>query len=180
MATDHQKRARFEALYSEHLTPVTRWALRHTDPATAQDIVAETFLVAWRRLDQVPQDRPLVWLVTVANNMLANWHRAEQRRSALTVRLRDEAPTVNDFAEPESIDPDMARALRRLGDRDRELILLISVEGLAVNEAARVLGMSAATARVRLHRLRARLRAELRGSASDPKPRRATPDEKLS
>jgi RNA polymerase sigma-70 factor, ECF subfamily len=80
---------RFAALFDRTHRPLLAYAVRRVaDPADAADIVAETFLVAWRRLDEVPPDeqaRP--WLFGVARRVLANYYRGEHRRHALGERL---------------------------------------------------------------------------------------------
>ncbi len=84
------RRERFDALFSEHCADVRGYALRRASPSSAQDVVAETFAVAWRRLDEVPED-PLPWLLGVARRVLANPFRSEARRAALLDRLRQTA-----------------------------------------------------------------------------------------
>ncbi len=86
-------RARLEALYVEHGAAVHAYARRRTDPATAEDLLAETFLVAWRRLDRVPADA-LPWLYATAGRLLANHRRGEARRAALVARVGRERAFV--------------------------------------------------------------------------------------
>src|SRR4051812_46392002 len=81
---------RFERLYDEHLEAVRRYVWRR-DPSIADDVVAETFLVAWRRLDDVPESaRP--WLIGVARNVRLNLRRGRQRQEAVVRRLVDTSP----------------------------------------------------------------------------------------
>ncbi len=86
-------RGRLEALYAEHAAAVHAYARRRTDPASAEDLVAETFLVAWRRLDRVPADA-LPWLYATAGRLLANHRRGEARRAALVARAGRERAFV--------------------------------------------------------------------------------------
>ena len=132
------------------------YALRRTERATAEDVVAETFVIAWRRLDEVP-DPPLPWLLGVARRVLANQRRGERRRDALLDRLRREpAP------QPAPVEDGRAlAALAALGERDREALLLHAWEGLDHAGAGTVMGCSAAAFAVRLHRARRRLAKEL-------------------
>ncbi len=148
--------AQFEQLYRDHADRVHAYALRRTSPGAADDVVAEVFLVAWRRLRRVP-DEPLPWLLGVARKVLANRRRSESRAAALNERLAD--PGSRAYALPVSpeVDDRLQRALAALGERDRELLLLIAWEGLRVNEAAQALGMRSNTLSVRLHRARQRL-----------------------
>ena len=151
-----EPRAQFERLYREYADRVHAYALRRTTPGAADDVVAEVFLVVWRRLRLVP-DEPLPWLLGVARRVLANRRRAESRAAALHERLADgPAPVQAAVVSPE-LDDRVRRALAGLSERDRELLLLIAWEGLRVNEAAQALGVRAGTMAVRLHRARQRL-----------------------
>jgi RNA polymerase sigma-70 factor (ECF subfamily) len=151
-----EPQAQFERLYRQYADRVHAYALRRTTPSAADDVVAEVFLVVWRRLHRVPED-PLPWLLGVARKVLANRRRSESRAAALTERLAD--PGSRPSAPPVSpeVDNRVQRALAGLGERDRELLLLIAWEGLRVNEAAAVLGVRSGTLAVRLHRARQRL-----------------------
>jgi DNA-directed RNA polymerase specialized sigma24 family protein len=62
---------RFACVFDEHVRAVSAYALRRTTPAEADDVVAETFLIAWRRLNEIPPD-PKPWLLGVARRALAN------------------------------------------------------------------------------------------------------------
>ena len=136
--------------------------------------MAETFLVAWRRLDSVPeQAKP--WLLAVARRVLANQRRAEDRRSALTTRIGSSEPNAGTVVERERSDhPAVLAALARLAPRDRDAITLIAWDGLDAEEAATVLGCSRATFYVRLHRAKKRLAEALGGGAPDNGPLNAT------
>ena len=150
--------AELEMLWHEWHRHVLAYALRRADPATAEDVVAETFVIAWRRLEGIP-DPPLPWLLGVARRVMANQRRGERRRLALVDRLRRVAP-----AEPHAgalQDGATAAALARLSDRDREVLLLHAWEGLDHTDAGTVVGCSAATFAVRLHRARRRFAREL-------------------
>lgn len=146
-------------LYTLHGRVVLAYALRRTSSAEdAADAVAETFLVAWRRLDSVPSDDALPWLYGVARRVLANQRRATHRRVRLAERLRQELPAAIQAIDPPltSKGPVMA-ALRRLSADDQEILLLAAWEQLEPNEIAEVLGISRIAARSRLHRARRRL-----------------------
>lgn len=80
---------RFEALYARHFGDVLAYTLRRAPRALAQDATAETFLVVWRRLDDVP-DNPLPWLLAVARKSLANQRRSAHRQHVLIERLAAE------------------------------------------------------------------------------------------
>ena len=157
-------RARFEQLYRAYGDQVHAYVLRRSTPATADDVTAEVFLIAWRRLDHVP-DEPFPWLLGVARRVLANRRRGEGRAAALHERLarsyRPAQPAI------ESIDERISGALAVLGERDRELLLLIAWEGLDQTEVAKVLGVRRGTVAVRLHRARQRF-ANALGVQNDP------------
>ncbi len=152
---------RYGRLYREQGRAILAYALRRVeDPEDAGDVVAETFLVAWRRLDEVPvDDGGRLWLYAVARRVIANLHRAERRRTRLGERLAESLRTeLATQPAPAGEAADVLRAMGGLGDDDRELLLLISWEELSPGEAAKVLGISSLAARSRLHRARRRLR----------------------
>jgi RNA polymerase sigma factor (sigma-70 family) len=156
---------RFRRLFDDAERDLLSYALRRVQrPEDAADVVAETFLVAWRRLDDVPQGAEArLWLYGVARRQLANQRRGQLRRSQLVDRLRAELPDA--LAAPTGNEDERAAhvraALQRLGDDDRELLMLSSWEGLSPGEIATVMKLPAVTLRSRLHRARKRLRAEL-------------------
>jgi RNA polymerase sigma-70 factor (ECF subfamily) len=156
-----ERRIRFESLFRAHAGAVRSYALRRTDASTADDVVADVFLVVWRRLDQVPE-QPLPWLLGIARRVLANSTRGASRRTALTERLSATA-TPGATAATQPSDLGVACALRALRERDRELLLLIAWDGLTPAEAAAALGLGRGAFAVALHRARrrfARLLAE--------------------
>jgi RNA polymerase sigma factor (sigma-70 family) len=166
---------RFALLFDMHRRTVLGYALRRVDdPADAADAVAETFLIAWRRLGDVPLDpQARAWLLGVARRVLANQRRGAQRRVGLAERLGRELPAlVAAFEPPSEADLTVRRALARLSEEDREVLLLTVWDGLAPTEIATVIGVRAVTVRSRLHRARRRLRAELDalGVATRPRP----------
>ena len=162
---DDDAAARFERLFHDHHATVAAYVRRRSDASTADDVVAETFIVAWRRIDDVPAE-PRPWLLGVARRVLSTQRRGERRRLALVDRLGAAvpAPVAPDLDMP---DRGLRTALEALPDRDREALLLIGWEGLSPVEAAAVMGVSGVTMRVRLHRARRRLAHALeeRGAA---------------
>jgi RNA polymerase sigma-70 factor (ECF subfamily) len=151
---------RFAKLYREEGRAILEYALRRVEEREdAADVVAETFLVAWRRLGEVPLgDGARLWLYGVARLTLANLHRSERRRTRLGRRLAETLRTELSTKPTSGEAAEVLRAIGELGDADRELLLLVSWEGLAPGEAARVLGITALAARSRLHRARRKLR----------------------
>jgi RNA polymerase sigma-70 factor (ECF subfamily) len=158
-----ERQARFEALYTANHAPILGFALRRTaSPDDAADILAETFLTAWRRLDELPQgDDARLWLYGVARRVLANYYRGERRRSSLADRLRAELAGAHTPPEFDGESAKLAEALRRLPRQHREVLALNAWEGLDYGEIATVLGCSRNAIRIRLHRARTRLAAEL-------------------
>jgi RNA polymerase sigma-70 factor (ECF subfamily) len=150
-----------EQLYGLYATPLSRYALRRVDRHTADEVVAETFVVAWRRFDQVPPENPLPWLYGVTRNLIANHNRSDGRRQALALRLRHSAPSTGEQAAESGL----LEALALLRPSDREALLLVAWEGLSTTELSTVLGCSEVAARARLHRARRRLSALLREPA---------------
>lgn len=156
----------FDAYFRGHAARVHAFAVRRSDPDAAQDITAETFLIAWRRRADMPGE-PLPWLYGIARGVLANERRAANRRDALASRVAVEThPWDPAGAEHREI----LEALASLRDADREALLLRAWEGLSTREAAMVVGCSAATFAVRVHRARRRLSRVLDEMAlqSDP------------
>jgi RNA polymerase sigma-70 factor, ECF subfamily len=158
------RRTRFRIVYDANYHRILGFALRRTaNREDAEDVVAETFLTAWRRLDQIPAgDEARLWLYGVARNALANHRRGERRRVRLTSVLHAES-VVPSLRAPDA-DHEVARtaaAFARLDDGHRELLALAAWEGLDAGEIATVLGCSRNAARIRLHRARRRLAREL-------------------
>jgi RNA polymerase sigma-70 factor (ECF subfamily) len=157
-------KVRFGSLYREQARAILAYALRRVEnPEDASDVVAETFLVAWRRLDEVPFGQgERLWLYAVARRVTANTRRAEGRRTRLSERLAETLPTELAIPPgPGGEAKEVLRAMAGLGDEERELLLLVAWDELSPSEAAKVLGLSQLAARSRLHRARRRLRGLL-------------------
>jgi RNA polymerase sigma-70 factor (ECF subfamily) len=150
-----ERRVRFELLYARHAPTVKAYVLRRSDVSSVDDVVAEVFVVCWRRFHELPPD-PLPWLLGVARRVLSTQRRSERRRLALEGRLVESAVEA---VEAPGGDEDhvLTSALARLSEADRELLLLIAWEGLLPIQAAAVLGVKPTTVRVRLMRARRRL-----------------------
>jgi RNA polymerase sigma-70 factor (ECF subfamily) len=163
---DH--RATFEQLYDDHIRAVHAYAVRRLGPSIADDIVAETFAAAWRRIAEAPAaEAQLVWLLGMARGYVNNTRRSERRRSALLARIGAQPALVQ--PEPQfGLDPALQAALSELGDTDRELLCLIAWERLDAEAARRVLGLTAVGLRVRLHRARKKVQAHLEGDPGVP------------
>jgi RNA polymerase sigma factor (sigma-70 family) len=158
----HTRESRFESLYSAYGGEVLGYALRQgVERADAEDIVVDTFLVCWRRLDDVPQ-AALPWLLGVARRLLANQRRGKKRHSALYAKieksLREPSPPlVNGRVDPSELEV----ALGSLSEGDREVVALVVWQGLTHEAAAQVLGCSRNTLTKRYLRACCKLRAQL-------------------
>jgi RNA polymerase sigma factor (sigma-70 family) len=165
---------RFNAAFEGHHETVLAYALRRVSiEADAEDVVAETFGVAWRRLDQLPEPELVrAWLLGIARRVIANQRRGTARRFRLTLRLRAEPRPV---ASRDAGDSHALEALARLPPDDQELLRLLAWEGLTQAEAGVVLGITANAVAIRLYRARRRFADEharvddedLKGSGSD-------------
>lgn len=161
---------RFEELFHATYRHVLAFALRRlSDQASADDVVSETFLVAWRRFEQVPADasEALLWLYRVAQYGVLNAERGQRRRAALRDRLRITVPvTALDGQRVVGLDDEaesLAVAFASLPEADRTILLLSAWEGLRPGQTGTVLGCSAAAAATRLSRARARFEAAVLG-----------------
>ncbi len=160
---DDDEAEAFRVLFEEHLPSLWAYARRRSPSATdADDLAAEAFAVAWRRRRELPTgDEVRPWLFGVARNLLANQHRAAQRRGRLQAKLvatitpADLATTAADAG----IDADrrLGAALAALDPDERELLLLRAWDGLPVGEIAALLGCTPNAASIRLHRARGAL-----------------------
>jgi len=180
-ASDDERR--FTAIYDDCRQRVWAYAAARAGRQIADEVVSETFAVAWRRLRDVP-DPPLPWLLGVARNVLRDSHRAERRREEFTRELRHwTAVSAGDIADDVTERHAVLRALAALPEADREVLILVAWQGLTPRDAARVVGCSSAALRVRLHRARRRLRraveeipaASAAGRAPSPLDRAARP-----
>ncbi len=159
--------ADFEALFRGNYEAVTRYVARRLPRDDVQDVVSETFIVAWRRRRELRGD-PKPWLLGVARRVAANHLRGQARRGALSDRLNAE-PRSSWGAGPEQ-STRIALALEMLAERDREALMLIAWDGLEHRVAATVMGCSTTAFTVRVHRARRRLEHALSAEAQNQFP----------
>ncbi|MFF2329908.1 MULTISPECIES: RNA polymerase sigma factor [unclassified Streptomyces] len=171
-------RQTFADLYEDYARTVYNHALRMTgDWSTAEDVMAETFLAAWRTRERLEPDggslRP--WLLGIATHKAENANRSRRRRLAFLARHR-EPPAAADFAQETAGRIDDARrlvavhaALSRLRRHEREVLALCVWSGLDYAEAAQALGIPVGTVRSRLSRARARLRRLSEEEVAEPR-----------
>jgi RNA polymerase sigma-70 factor (ECF subfamily) len=162
-----EDRELFSWLFEAHYALVHAFAERRVGRDLADEVTAETFLVAWRRLDAVPTE-PLPWLYGVARNVVLRQHRASARQAKARELIARERP--GRVAEDNGEHDGLWRAWEELSDTDREVLSLTAWEELTVRDAARVLGVPASVFSVRLHRARRRLERHLQPTASSSVP----------
>ncbi len=155
-AVDESRRERFEEVAPGLIEPVRRFLARRTDPATAEDVLAETLLVCWRRATELP-DEPLPWVYGVARNCLRNAERAARRQERVAARLMAQPA---DPGPPD--DPALDEAMATLRPEEAELLRLWAWEQLTPAEIAVVLGISPNAASTRLTRAKKKLSDRLR------------------
>lgn len=162
------RRRRFEEIARDVIEPVRRYVDRRAHAADADDVVAETLLALWRRLDDIPAEH-IAWAIGVARLQLANAERAARRRDRLTTRIRtlDPPREVTPLAD-DGVDDAVRRTLRSLRPADAEVLRLWSWEQLEPREIALVLGVTANAATVRLHRARKKFADAWRKDAASP------------
>ncbi|GIH79061.1 RNA polymerase sigma factor [Planobispora longispora] len=151
-------RERFTTIYDECRQRVWAYAVSRAGRQVADEVVSETFAIAWRKFDQVPQNA-LPWLLGVARNVLRDTIRAEVRREGVRREMREWI--TGDVADQVAERLGVLKAMAGLTQDEREILILVAWQGLSPRDAAKVLGCSAPTFRVRLHRARKRLQAEL-------------------
>jgi RNA polymerase sigma-70 factor (ECF subfamily) len=164
-ADEGQRADRLAELFRAHHDRVLAYAVRRVGAEAAADVAAETFAVALRRQDAVPVDAELPWLLATARNLVlahartaARRREVEGRAAALDDAVRRDPPDPSDAAADRLL---VRRALDRLAEPDRELVLLVAWDDLRPAEAAVVLGCSVGAVRVRWFRARRRFAAAL-------------------
>lgn len=173
MATQVEDRTlRFERLYDRYHAQVLAYAVRRVARSEAEDACAETFLVAWRRIDEVPDaDGSLPYLYAIAARTLANRRRSSWRRRRLLSKAR--RAEVRDPNDP------VAMVLRRDQDRSieaavldlpakyRDVVMLYAWDDLTRAQIASMMGISKSAVDQRIHRAYRRLARSLRHELSD-------------
>jgi RNA polymerase sigma-70 factor, ECF subfamily len=158
---EDERRLRLESLFIEHAAAVRAYVLRRASATDADDVVMDVFVIACRRLEELPAD-PLPWLLACARRVLANRRRGARRAEALVEKLSTAIASTGVAA---GTGERLVAALSALSEGDREVLLLSAWEGLAPGEIGQAVGCSRAAAVVRLHRARRRLRAAMSHTA---------------
>lgn len=168
----------FRALYHENYRPLLAYARRRVDWATAEEVVADTFLTAWRRRDDVPDGHERPWLFGVARNTIRNATRASGRQAAVREKLRglpkpgpDDSPLSDSTSE--AVDGRAAvlrTALDSLAEADREVLMLVAWEELSYAEIGQMLSLTPNAVAIRIHRARKRLAKQVDRLSTDEEP----------
>jgi RNA polymerase sigma factor (sigma-70 family) len=168
---------KFRSAYEAHARALLGYALRRTaTPADAADVIAETMLTTWRRIDVVPDEpETILWLYGVARNVIANGDRTQRRQRRLAEKLRSQLD--DELNDPPVANPALAAqvtaAMKSLTPIEHEVLTLTATEQLTPAEIAVVLDMKQNTVRTHLHRARRKLRSALTTDASEKYTRRA-------
>jgi RNA polymerase sigma-70 factor (ECF subfamily) len=167
----------FEVFYRENLETVRRFVARRVaDPHLAADLTAEIFLAALDSASSYRPDRgvPAAWLIGVARHVVASEFRRQSRDRAVVSRISgrrlldaDSLARIEERIDAERTARRLYDALASLPRRDRALMELVALDGLSITDAAAVLGVKPGTARVRLHRSRARIQSQLQPLAQE-------------
>lgn len=155
---DVADRERFERVFHHEYGAVLAYAARRADLELAKDAAAQTFLVAWRRRDELP-DPARAWLLGVTRRTLADLRRSGRRQEVLRSRLsaaERAEDSANDSFEGSGDREGVALALAQLPEADAEILRLIYWDDLSCQQASEVLGCSITAAKVRLLRARRR------------------------
>ncbi len=164
----------FAALYDRYVQQIHRYVARRLGTQLADDIAADTFLIAFRRRGTYDQSQRLArpWLYGIATTLIARHYRSEERHLRALHRTGADplpepmADTVVSRVTAHDHKREIAGAMGRLSRADRDVLLLVAWGDLSYEETAQTLGVPIGTVRSRLHRARRKVRAALR--ADDP------------
>lgn len=153
--------SKFRALYEEEYDAVYAFCARRVGRVDAADATADVFAVAWRRIDDVPEDAGRRWLYGVARNTVLNRWRTKRRQARLLDRVRSVRVPVSVGPDVEVDQSDEARtvlaALRSLRPADQEMLVMAAWDELPSKEIAEIVGISVAAVDQRIHRAKQRL-----------------------
>ena len=166
---DSDEVARFTFIYQSNYAKVFSYALAYNQRSMAEDVANETFMTAWRKLDAVPHDDPLPWLLGVARNHRLKQFAAGRRHETIAQRIaqltdeRDVAAwDIGDLVVERDA---VLAAFASLSGQDAEILILSAWYGLTPAQTATVLGCTTALYYVRIHRARRRLAHALKQGA---------------
>ena len=164
----------FTELFEAYFERVYAYAVTRVGGGLAEEVASETFNVAWRRREEVPEAVPeeaLPWLLGVARNVARNQFRAQARHESLAAELRSwttRSELIYEDVGDAVADRDvLLRGLASLNETDREVLTLTAWQGLSAADAASVLGCTKATFYMRLHRARKHLEQAVANAGQD-------------
>jgi RNA polymerase sigma-70 factor (ECF subfamily) len=152
---DVDRRELLDGWFRTYADRVLSYLLHRTDPQTAQDLLQEVFVTAFRKASDVPEP-PIGWLFGTARRLLANRYRGARRHDQLITRLLEDVGTEAD-PDTAELKSAFATTLATLPAADREVLTLTGWYDLTPTEAAQALGCTPSAYAVRLHRARKRL-----------------------
>ncbi|MEU7896064.1 RNA polymerase sigma factor [Nonomuraea sp. NPDC049152] len=162
----------FREIFDAYFGEIHRYVAQRLGPDDAEDVVAETFLTAFRKRDRYDPSRASVrsWLYGIATNLVGKHRRAEIRALRAMDRVSADrdvsglADVVAVRVSAQSLGPSLAGAIARLGKGDRDVLLLVALAGLSHEEISTALGIPYGTVGSRLNRARKKLRKALGGT----------------
>jgi RNA polymerase sigma factor (sigma-70 family) len=175
LAASQRDPAAFEAVFDRYFAVIHRYVRHRLGASAADDVAAETFAKAFaaRHRARTVDGSLRAWLYAIAGNLITDELRARQRAGRADADLRHHALTTPDRATAWAADPtghlhrnpDLTAAVLALRDEEREALLLLAWGELSYQEIAAATGVATGTARTRVHRARAALRARLQPEA---------------
>ncbi|MER6578594.1 RNA polymerase sigma factor [Nonomuraea sp. NPDC001023] len=172
LARSRQEPEVFAEIFRRHAPEIKRFVVRRLGPDVAEDVVAETFLAAFRQRGRydLARHNALPWLYGIATNLVGRHKRTEARQLNLLARTGVD-PVTEPFTSrsderlsAQAVKQGLAAALAALPAGHRDVLLLVTWGGLSYPEAAEALGIRVGTVRSRVNRARAKIRAELGGT----------------
>jgi RNA polymerase sigma-70 factor, ECF subfamily len=163
----HEDQRRFHDVYQELLAPIRAYLARRVPFEDVEDLAADVFAVAWKKRAQVTPGEELPWLYRIASFVVANYRRKERHRADFLWLFHepDSAPAADVFLDR---DPALAKAWMALTPSQRELLSLVVVEGVALKDAATVVGITPNAASIRVHRAKKQLAHSVTGERFGP------------
>ncbi|SEF20229.1 RNA polymerase sigma-70 factor, ECF subfamily [Amycolatopsis pretoriensis] len=159
----------FAVIFDRHSRHIHRYLVRRLGPTAADDVLADTFLIAFSKRAGFDLSRPDArpWLYGIATNLVSRQWRSEVRELKLRQAVgppdvdAGHADRVAEQVSAQALGADLDRALAKLRPRERDVLLLVAAEGLGYQEVAEALAIPVGTVKSRLNRARGRVRAEL-------------------
>lgn len=150
----------FDSTYRQYLDPVSRFLARRVDFSQVDELTSQVFEIAWNKRSQPDRGHELPWLYKIAGFVVANHRRkqANEQTKLGFLQLHDYSPSAESIAVA---DLALAEAIRSLSATDQSLLALVAFDDLEVREAAKLLGLTANAASIRLNRARKQLREKL-------------------